>query len=65
MPVAQIFTAEPQRAQSFLAPAAVVLLHDKTKEQMSGYKAVDMGGGGREVGDIEILWVCHEALSEQ
>ena len=32
---------------------------------MSGYKAVDMGGGGREVGDIEILWVCHEALSEQ
>ena len=31
---------------------------------MSGYKAVDMGGG-REVGDIEILWVCHWNLSEQ
>ena len=24
-----------------------------------------MGGGGRQVGDIEILWVCHGNLSEQ
>jgi len=62
---AQIFTAELHRARVFLAPTAVVSYGDKTKDRIPGYKVVDMGGGGREVGDIEILWVCYEAPSEQ
>ena len=42
-----------------------VSFHDKTKEQKPGYKAMGMGWGSRQVGDIEILCVCHETPSEQ
>ena len=60
MPVAQIFTAEPQRAQSFLAPTAVVLLLTKQRNKYLGTRRWIWEGEGRQVGDIEILWVCHE-----
>ena len=48
-----------------MAPTAVVLLHDKTKKQIPGCKAVEWGGEGRQVGDIKILKVCHEAPSKR
>ena len=38
---------------------------DKTKERNPGCKAVEMGWGGRQVGDIDILRVCHKTPSEQ
>jgi hypothetical protein len=44
---------------------AFVLFADKTKERNPGCKAVEMGWGGRLVGDIDILRVCHKIPSEQ
>ena len=37
----------------------------KTKDRIFGCKAVERGGGGREVGDIDILCVCGKNPSEQ
>ena len=44
---------------------AFVSIHDKTKERLPGCKAAEMGGGGRQVGDIDILRVCQKTPSEQ